>query len=75
MTNKKSHTYYSTTYSSYSSITPKRNIQKELLIENKNDKVKASYKELENGKEKLKKNFRTQKSLEAFMKKLSLTSK
>jgi hypothetical protein len=71
MTNKKSNTKSHTSYSSFSSITPKSSVQKELFVENKSDKVKASYKETLNGKEKINKNYRTQKSLE----KLSLTNK
>lgn len=65
---QKQYTFIS--YSSSRVITPKDNVQKELVIQNENGKMSGSYSEKKNGKQVVNKEFKSQRTFDALKKRL-----
>jgi hypothetical protein len=62
------YTFFS--YSSTRVTRPKENIQKELVIQNENGKMSGSYSEKKNGKQVVKKEFKSLRTFDALKKQL-----
>ncbi len=70
-TNVDSETFIYTSQSFSSVVTPNGSIEKQLSIHNDNGKVKGSYVEKKDGKQTVKKEFRSQRGLDAIQKVIS----
>lgn len=66
--NNQKHTFSYVSYSSSSVVTPKQNIQQELVVQNNSGKIKGQYIQKENGKKTINKEFKSQKGFEAIQK-------